>query len=1084
MDILNKDPETLINEIASLRKQLEQKQQDYDALIEKTNYHLRELFNSSNDLIQIISPNGEFKFVNQAWKYKLGFRDEELANKKFVDIIHPDQQQKTLEKLVRITEGSPAERLDTVLVSSHDKNIYVSGQITCVFEDNEPFEYRGVLYDITERVRAESVQRLFFSIATLTHKEYNLEGLFKEIFEELSSHLRVRNFSISIQEKNSIRYPFRINERNSDPGEIDDLLTKYTLERDKPMIIFGEGIEKIAQQYHLEIKGDIPKIWLGVPIHTGSDLKGVMMLYSYKDQDSYNLKDLELLDFISGQVSLAIERKTNQDKIIDQAARLTAIFESSTHQIWSIDRNYAFTSFNENYAKSFESYFGKRPEIGMNLNKTYQKLFEKSVRDAWISKYDEAFSGKVLNFQTHLTTSRGEKVWRDIFLNPIFLPNGKIEEVSIIANDITDRKNAEIAIKESEEKFRNIFESFQDIYFRCDLTGKITMVSPSIQEVLGFTQKEVIGNNIEGFFISKDGTSKLIEELMKHHSVRNFEGSVKTKKKTEIQFLCNVRLIKRSWRQKDEIEGVARDITQLKKKNLELKQAKDLAEKSLRIKERFLANMSHEIRTPMNGIIGMIDLLGSTSLDPEQFEYIRTVKKSSDTLLNILNDILDLSKIEAGKMELRMEPVKPVETFEKIYDLYSQQAHLNKTNLYYHLDDQLPEYILCDETRLMQVISNLTSNAIKFSHTKGNINLSIRQKKETKRSYEFQVTVKDSGIGIAPKDQEKLFRSFSQLDSSKKKQYAGTGLGLAISKELVKSMKGRIGVVSTPGLGSTFWFTFKAGKVDPGVIDSSREDGSFSHQFVGTQPKVLLVDDNDINRKVATQILLKSGCKVVGAESGLKAIDIIKKETFDLVFMDIQMPEMDGVEATKKIKKLKLERQPPVIAMTAYSMEEDKDKFISQGLDDYLAKPIKSNRIIEKVRLWTKFEPKEVDTKVFDEKAEDLIINQNTLNQLHKFGGKELIQSVLEEFNIEASEQVKMAIKNFQTRNYEQIQREMHTLKGNAGTLGVERLSKQAAIVEKRIKENKFGKVKPELNKLEKSLKEFKESYRNLLKNE
>jgi hypothetical protein len=344
---------------------------------------------------------------------------------------------------------------------------------------------------------------------------------------------------------------------------------------------------------------------------------------------------------------------------------------------------------------------------------------------------------------------------------------------------------------ESEEKFRNIFESFQDIYFRCNLQGILNLVSPSVEEVLGYTPKEVLGKNIAGFFISKNSINTLIKQLFEKERVRNFEGAVKTKEGQEIQFLCNIRLIKNQGKP-TEIEGVARDITSIKKANQELKNAKDLAERSLRIKERFLANMSHEIRTPMNGIIGMIELLGSTILDQEQSEYVRTLSKSSDNLLNILNDILDLSKIEAGKMELRKDPFNLMHTVERVYELYSQQAHQNQTNLYYHLSDNLPEYISGDETRIMQVISNLTSNAIKFSDKKGNINIHVKLQEEHEDGYTFKIAVKDAGIGIHPKDQKKLFKSFSQIDNSEKKQFGGTGLGLAISRELVRNMGGEI----------------------------------------------------------------------------------------------------------------------------------------------------------------------------------------------------------------------------------------------------------------------------------------------------
>jgi len=530
---------------------------------------------------------------------------------------------------------------------------------------------------------------------------------------------------------------------------------------------------------------------------------------------------------------------------------------------------------------------------------------------------------------------------------------------------------------------------------------------------------------------------------------------------------------------------VARDISELIKANIELKEAKEIAERSLKVKERFLANMSHEIRTPMNGLVGMIDLLGTTELNSKQADYIKTLKLSSDNLLNILNDILDLSKIEAGKMELRKEPVNIIETIESIYDLYSQQAYSNDIELYYNLDDRLPDRIITDRTRLIQIIANLTSNAIKFSDKKGPVNISVRLLSIDKKHYVIKVSVKDSGIGISPKDQQSLFKSFSQIDSSNKKSYAGTGLGLAISKELVKLMGGEISIVSTPGLGSTFSFTFLSEIPDKSLMDDNEKNTRNTYQkFENQKPKILLVDDNDINRKVANEILKQAGCTIDLAKSGYEAIEKVKKEKYDLIFMDIQMPELDGIETTHKLKAIINDDLAPVIAMTAYSMEEDRKKFLNEGLDDYISKPIKSDIIIGKVKEWTKFEP-EIKTSavstVTDHK--DLIINQNTLNQLYKYGGSELINSVLLDFEKEATALIEISSDSMDESDFENVRSCMHTLKGNAGTLGIERVSKYAKNVENTLKQNKFEKLQHEMKKLKQSFEEFKKSYKNLINN-
>lgn len=1085
-EIIDASLQSLQRQVFGLQKKLTIIQKEHSRTLEKTNHHFKELFNSSSDLIQIFRPKGEIIFVNDAWKNKLGYTENELQDLRFVDAIHPDHRRSTLEKLLKITAGIKSEKLDTVLISKYGKNIFVKGTMTCVFEDEIPIEYHCIFFDITERVRAEKAQSLYYKIASLTIQRRKMDEFFNKVYEELRQFLKVKNFNIALKNHNKrgFQFPYTITE-SSNPektAELDNLLAAYAFEYGKPLIMYADGIRKILERKGLKSMEPVPRIWLGVIMRYSNRSIGVMSVYSYRHDTGYNDKDLELLDFIGGQVSLALQRRNDERKIEDQAARLSAIFESTTHQIWSVDRNYGFTSFNENFSESFHKNYGFLPELGMSLTGKRLKDVKKIDKKHWLGQYRKAFDGEIINFQQRVIDEEGHENWRDIFLNPIYMPDGSIDEVSVLANDITEKKDNERSLMESEEKFRNIFESFQDIYFRCDINGIISMVSPSAQEVLGFKSKELLGQNIADYFLSKFGLDELMRKLFSEKRIRNIEGNVLTKSGEEINFLCNVRIVSKISR-KIEIEGVARDITQLKKTNVELRQAKDEAERSLQVKERFLANMSHEIRTPMNGIIGMIDLLGSTSLDGEQSEYVRTIKHSSDTLLHILNDILDLSKIEAGKMELREKPVRLVETFERIYELFSQQAHLNNTELYYHLDKKLPDWVLADETRLLQVISNLTSNAIKFSHTKGNINISIRIREEREDNIIFQISVKDSGIGISEEDQKKLFQSFSQVDNSSSKIYGGTGLGLAISRELVKSMNGDIGVVSTPGLGSTFWFTFTSKRIaDPPEFTEPQVETSIVKEFINQEPRVLLVDDNDINRRVANQILTKSGCHVTEAADGFSAIKLVSDENFDLIFMDIQMPKMDGIEATRQIKELDRSSLPPIVAMTAYSMEEDRAKFLSQGLDDYLAKPIKANSLIEKVKTWVNFQPKTtVDSEVFSETTELLVINQNTLNHLHKYGGTELIESVLQEFDEEASEQVVNAPVWLAAKDYESLKTALHTLKGNAGTLGIEKVSRQAEFIEKKIKENNFDQLEQDLNELNQSFLEFQESYRNLL---
>ena len=550
------------------------------------------------------------------------------------------------------------------------------------------------------------------------------------------------------------------------------------------------------------------------------------------------------------------------------------------------------------------------------------------------------------------------------------------------------------------------------------------------------------------------------------------------------------------------IAALARDITELKRQSVELIKAKDEAERSLKVKERFLANMSHEIRTPMNGVIGMVDLLNDTILDDEQRDYVRTIRRSSETLLTILNDILDLSKIEAGKMALHEAPVALGEVFEKLIALFGQQANAKDNRLFYTLGPDLPQFVIADQTRLLQILSNLTSNALKFTEN-GTVEVAASLVSKRGKFNRIKVEVKDSGIGISAENIGLLFNSFSQVDTSSRKSFGGTGLGLSISKELASLMKGEVGVASTVGMGSTFWFTVEVKETAISPTQSPAEaaaDMKVTDFFTGYKPVVLLVDDNVVNRKVASEILRKAGCVVTNASSGPEAIEKVAASyapdgtPFDVIFMDIQMPDMDGVEATRHLREQHGKLLPNIVAMTAYSMREDRERFLSQGLDDYIAKPIRAQGLITKVSELVKKSnggslpqtrqamgatpvtaqpPPATLPLLLLPYADVPIIDLDILEQLRDIGGAELVESVFDDFVEEATTLVAESLTAFAAGDIATVKSHLHTLKGSAGTVGVARIARIAREAEEKLKVQDTSQLAQELDALKAAFDEF-----------
>jgi two-component system, sensor histidine kinase len=527
--------------------------------------------------------------------------------------------------------------------------------------------------------------------------------------------------------------------------------------------------------------------------------------------------------------------------------------------------------------------------------------------------------------------------------------------------DITERKNADQALKINEEKYRNIIANMNLGLLEIDNQEIIRSSNQSFCEMSGYTMDDLIGRKTSELFIGEEN-----QEMMERRSKSREKGVADTyeiavkNKNGESKWW----LISGAPRFNDKGEllgsiGIHLDITQQKMLEYELMESREQAEYSATAKQHFLANMSHEIRTPMNAILGMSRQLQKTVLNEKQQLFLNTINNAGENLMVIINDILDISKIEAGKLALEKIGFRMKEVMKNTLGVMQHRAEEKGLVLKYSIHESIADILTGDPFRLNQVLLNLVSNAVKFSE-KGTIHINCAVVEEKEGTQSIKISVIDNGIGMEKEFLNNLFQSFTQEDRSVSRKYGGTGLGMAITKQLAELMGGSIAAESEKNIGTTINLTipFETGN----ERDLPQQEIKITDTAVLKGTKILLVEDNRVNRLVATYTLGQYGADITEVVNGIEAVEAVKKTLFDLVLMDVQMPLMDGLEATRIIRT-EVKSAVPIIALTANAIKGENDKCIGAGMNAYVSKPFKEEELVSMIAKWL---DKKVSTGVLE----------------------------------------------------------------------------------------------------------------------
>lgn len=813
-----------------------------------------------------------------------------------------------------------------------------------IIENGEVTSLAVYSEDITKLIESErdvaearNRQMVLYEILSYSHTTATLDELLASIHTVMLRELNARNMYVALinTEQDCLTYRYCKDEHAglfhdeygiNAPGAVP--LSLEPVRRNLPVQYSRQTLDALVRARKIRLDRPLPQAWLGVPLRVRGTPIGVLATQEYDAPREYTQAEITLLAACSDQIGMAIERKrheeasaTARDMLANIPTGLFVLRPTGTGSLALIDANAAAERMADVRLADWR---------GKNFSALWHSEYMTSFLDelnATLPRTNAPLPGKV-----ELQDNRLNGIFE---INAFRLPGS---DAGITLEDITDRKQAESAIQQSSELYRAFFEDNHSVMFVLDTeTGAFLDVNKAAAAFYGYPRETMVGSLVS---IVNHFPQKRLRKTLKDLARR---------KRTSI--ITRHQLASGEWRDVEVFSGpftvqgtvrlisIVLDITERLQNETALEAAKESAEAANRAKSEFVANISHEVRTPLNGLMGMLQLLEETPLNEEQTGFVNTAMRSSRNLLRVLNDVLDFTKIEAGKFSLLESPFSLRGLLEQSEDLFRQQLQTRNITFDIRLDGSMQDQYFGDEGRIRQILFNLVGNAIKFTE-QGFIRIAAHEAPGTNQhTARLCIRVEDSGIGIPRNKLDSIFDAFTQVNGSASRPHQGTGLGLTIVKRLVTLMQGNIQAQSTPGGGTTMAFDIVVKKRVPLAAATLQEA---CDTCTLSTLRLLLAEDEEVNRLLARKLLERLGHSVTCAENGLQAIKRLQEETFDAVLMDIQMPVMDGLTATSLIRQSReLTSSPgiPIIAISAHAAKEDRDRALAEGMNAYVIKP-------------------------------------------------------------------------------------------------------------------------------------------------